>query len=58
MIVMSSQPKADNIEDTSFWMEDDEGDIIDRAETARQQLAQCVVALNTIVNRSTLLLHP
>ena len=58
MIVMSSQPKANNIEDTLFWMQDDEGDIIVRAETARQQLTQCVVALTTIVNRSTLLRHP
>ena len=58
MIVMSSQPKAKKIEDTLFWIEDDEGDIIDRAETARQQLTQCVEALTTIVNRSTLLLHP
>ena len=39
--------------DTLFWMEDDEGDIIDRAETARQQLTQCVSALTTIVNRAT-----
>ena len=58
MIVMSSQPKAKKIEDTLFWIEDDEGDIIDRAETARQQLTQCVEALTTIVNRSTLLRHP
>ena len=58
MIVLSSHPKAKNIEDTLFGMEDDEGDIIDRAETARQQLTQCVEALTTIVNRSTLLLHP
>ena len=34
MIVMGSQPKAKKVEDTVFWMEDDEGDIIDRAETA------------------------
>ena len=53
MIALSSQPKAKKVEDTLFWMEDDEGDIIDRAEFARQQLTQCVSALTTIVNRAT-----
>ena len=34
-------------------VEGDEGGIIDRSETARQQLTQCVSALETIVNRAT-----